>query len=45
VLPDTPFGAHRQLFAFIDDRPDERLAGVVSAVALVEDVEVREAQA
>jgi DNA-binding transcriptional MerR regulator len=45
VLPDTPFGAHRQLFAYVDDRPDERHGGVAHAVALVGDVEVREAQA
>ena len=45
VLPDPPFGAHRQLLAFVDDRRDERLGLVAPAVALVENVEVREAQA
>jgi hypothetical protein len=45
ILPDPPFGAHRQLLAFVDDRRDERLGVVSPAVSLVENVEVREAQA
>jgi MerR family transcriptional regulator, light-induced transcriptional regulator len=45
ILPDTPFGAHRQLLAFVDDRRDGRLGDTSPAVSLVEDVEVREAQA
>jgi DNA-binding transcriptional MerR regulator len=45
VLPDPPFGAHRQLLAFVDDRRDERLGLAPLAVALIENVEVREAQA
>jgi DNA-binding transcriptional MerR regulator len=45
VLPDTPFGAHRQLLAFVDERPSERRPDAAPAVALVHDVEVREARA
>jgi DNA-binding transcriptional MerR regulator len=45
VLPDTPFGAHRHLLVFVDDRPDDRPSDAVPAVSLVQDVEVREAQA
>jgi DNA-binding transcriptional MerR regulator len=44
TLPDPPFGAHRQLLAFVDDRRDER-HGVIAAVSLVDNVEVREVQA
>jgi DNA-binding transcriptional MerR regulator len=45
ILPDTPFGAHRQLLAYVDDRSNDRHGDVAPAVALVEDVEVLEAQA
>jgi MerR family transcriptional regulator, light-induced transcriptional regulator len=45
VLPDTPFGAHRHLLVFVDDRPDDRPGDIVPAVSLVQDVEVHEARA
>ena len=45
ALPFPPFGAHRQLLAFVDDRRDELLGVIAPAVTLVENVEVREAQA
>lgn len=45
ALPSPPFGAHRQLLAFVDDRRDELLGVIAPAVTLVENVEVREAQA
>jgi len=45
VLADTPFGAHRQLLAIVDDRRGDRFGEVAPAVTRVGDVEVREAQA
>lgn len=45
VLSDTPFGAHRQLLAAVDERRDEQI-GALAPVALMDDVDdAREAQA
>jgi DNA-binding transcriptional MerR regulator len=44
VLPDTPFGAHRQLLAVIDDRGTERVAEVAPAIPLLKGAR-REARA
>jgi len=46
VLPDTPFGAHRQLLALVDDRRADRFGRRAPGVSLLEDVDdLREAQA
>lgn len=45
ALAETPFVAHRQLLAILDDRRSARFAEIPAAVALVEDAVLREAQA
>jgi DNA-binding transcriptional MerR regulator len=45
ILPDTPFGAHRQLLALIDDGRSTRVRDVPALSVLAGDVERREAQA
>jgi hypothetical protein len=45
ILPDNPFGAHRQLLALIDDRQITRVHEVASLAVLDGDNQRREAQA
>lgn len=47
VLPDTPFGAHRQLLAFVDDGRGGRYGELAPAIAVIDgDIgDLREAQA
>ena len=45
ILPDTPFGAHRQLLALIDDGRSARVRDVPALSVLAGDVERREARA
>jgi DNA-binding transcriptional MerR regulator len=45
ILPDTPFGAHRELLALIGDRRPTRVREVAALSVLAGDVERREAQA
>jgi MerR family transcriptional regulator, light-induced transcriptional regulator len=45
ILSDTPFGAHRQLLALIDDRQTTRVHEVAALSILEGDRERREAQA
>ena len=47
VLPDTPFGAQRQLLALIDDRREERFAdrGPARPLRATANLPRREAQA